>query len=36
MEDVVKWHHGVPSDSEYESALRELDKAIAQMQESTR
>jgi len=32
MEDVVKWHHGVPSDSEYQSALTELDNAIVQMQ----
>lgn len=27
MEDVVKWHHGVPSDAELETALRELDAA---------
>jgi transketolase len=27
MEDVVKWHHGVPADSEFESALAELDHA---------
>ena len=25
MEDVKKWHHGVPSDEEYEQAMRELD-----------
>jgi transketolase len=30
MEDVAKWHHGVPSDAEYANALAELDKAIAQ------
>ena len=29
MEDVVKWHHGVPSDAEYKSALEELDAAFA-------
>jgi transketolase len=29
MEDVVKWHHGVPSESEYHAALRELDEAFA-------
>lgn len=27
MEDVVKWHHGVPSDTEYAAAMRELDQA---------
>jgi transketolase len=25
MEDVAKWHHGVPSEAEYEKALAELD-----------
>jgi transketolase len=29
MEDVAKWHHGVPSDAEYDKALAELDTAIA-------
>ena len=29
MEDVAKWHHGVPSDEEYQTALAELDTAIA-------
>jgi transketolase len=28
MEDVAKWHHGVPSDAEYVSALKEIDAAI--------
>jgi transketolase len=27
MEDVVKWHHGVPGEAEYERAIRELDAA---------
>jgi transketolase len=27
MEDVVKWHHGVPAESEFETALAELDQA---------
>jgi transketolase len=27
MEDVVKWHHGVPSEAEYDKALAELDEA---------
>jgi transketolase len=29
MEDVVKWHHGVPNDAEYALALQEIDAAIA-------
>ena len=29
MEDVAKWHHGVPTDSEYAAAMKELDDAIA-------
>ncbi len=29
MEDVAKWHHGVPNDVEYAAALRELDDAAA-------
>lgn len=28
MEDVAKWHHGVPNDAEYARALAELDRAI--------
>jgi len=27
MENVAKWHHGVPSDSELQQALAELDAA---------
>lgn len=30
MENIVKWHHGVPSDEQYEQAIRELK---AQLQE---
>ena len=29
MEDVVKWHHGVPTDAEFAAALKELDAALA-------
>lgn len=29
MENVAKWHHGVPSDSEFQMALAELDAAEA-------
>jgi transketolase len=29
MEDVAKWHHGVPSDKEYTDAIAELDKALS-------
>jgi transketolase len=28
MEDVGKWHHGVPNDEEYAAALAEIDMAI--------
>jgi transketolase len=31
MEDVVKWHHGVPNDAEYALALKEIDAAIAKL-----
>jgi transketolase len=31
MEDVGKWHHGVPSDDEYKRALAEIDAAIAKL-----
>lgn len=27
MEDVKKWHHGVPSDEQYELAMKELDES---------
>jgi len=29
MEDVAKWHHGVPSDAEYAQAIAEIDAALA-------
>ncbi len=32
MEDVAKWHHGVPTDEEYKTALAELDAAIAKIE----
>lgn len=31
MEDQLKWHHGVPSDQEYETALQELDEVMASL-----
>ena len=31
MEDVAKWHHGVPNDQEYEQALGEIDAALARL-----
>jgi transketolase len=34
MEDVGKWHHGVPSDEEYHRAVAELDAALAQIPEA--
>lgn len=33
MENVAKWHHGVPTESEYRSALAELDAAAVQWEE---
>jgi transketolase len=36
MEDVTKWHHGVPSDVEYEKAINELDSAILALEGATR
>jgi transketolase len=36
MEDVVKWHHGVPSDDEYSKAVAELDAAECGLQEALR
>lgn len=34
MEDVAKWHHGVPSDAELKQALSELDAAEAKLREA--
>jgi transketolase len=31
MENQLKWHHGVPSNEEYELAIQELDKAISEL-----
>ena len=31
MEDVGKWHHGVPNDDEFARANAELDAAIVQL-----
>jgi transketolase len=36
MEDVVKWHHGVPSDAEFEHAIAELERAEGQLVEALR
>lgn len=33
MEDVKKWHHGVPSDEQYELAMKELDQQFAALSE---
>jgi transketolase len=32
MEDVVKWHHGVPSDPEFAKAIAEIDLAMAALE----
>ena len=34
MEDVVKWHHGVPSEVEYATAIAELDRAESALLEA--
>ena len=34
MEDVAKWHHGVPSDAELKQALSELDLAKTKLREA--
>lgn len=36
MEDVAKWHHGVPSDEEYAKAMKELDAAITIAEQDAR
>ena len=36
MEDVAKWHHGVPSDTEFDKAIRELDEALAHAEGAVR
>ncbi len=33
MENAAKWHHGVPSDAEYQQAMQEIDGAIAALNE---
>jgi transketolase len=35
MENVAKWHHGVPSEAELKQALSELDAAGKALQEQT-
>ncbi|MGA8205513.1 MAG: transketolase [Woeseiaceae bacterium] len=35
MEDVGRWHHGVPSDDEYAQALAEIDAALADIPEAS-
>lgn len=32
MENVAKWHHGVPSEEQYEQAVKEIDERIAAME----
>jgi transketolase len=34
MEDVGKWHHGVPNDEEYARALAEIDAAIGRLRQT--
>jgi len=35
MEDIGRWHHGVPSDEEYSRALAEFDTQLAKMEGAT-
>ncbi len=35
MEDVGKWHHGVPGDGEFAQAMAEIDAAMARLGEAT-
>lgn len=35
MENVGKWHHGVPNDEEYARALAEIDERLARLEEVT-
>ena len=32
MEDVTRWHHGVPDDAQFEAAIAELDARIAEVE----
>ena len=36
MEDVTKWHHGVPSEAELKQALGELDSAETKLKEASK
>lgn len=36
MENVVRWHHGVPADDEYKQAVAELERAEAELVEAVR
>ncbi|TVR71886.1 MAG: transketolase [Marinilabiliales bacterium] len=31
MENVLKWHHGVPDDAQYEAALKELEERLSEL-----
>lgn len=35
MEDVGKWHHGVPNDAEYAQAIAEIDRSLARLAEAS-
>lgn len=36
MENVAKWHHGVPTEEQYRQALAEIDTRIAKLEEETK
>ena len=34
MENVAKWHHGVPKGEEYEQAVKDVEKRIEELKKS--
>jgi transketolase len=34
MENVAKWHHGVPTEEQYQQAMSEMDERIAQIRQN--
>ena len=36
MEDIAKWHHGVPTPQEYQTALSELDSALTTLEQRSK
>jgi transketolase len=34
MEDIAKWHHGVPSDEQYQQAMEEFDQQLTLLEKN--